>query len=59
MRPDQTGEIGEMSQKVFAPQQQPAKLLFELAHGTRKAGWETLQVSTAQAKFRVSQSARK
>jgi hypothetical protein len=26
-----------MSQKVFAPQQQPAKLLFELAHGTRQS----------------------
>jgi hypothetical protein len=26
-----------MSQNVFAPQQQPAKLLFELAHGTRQS----------------------
>jgi hypothetical protein len=26
-----------MSQKVFAPQQQPARLLFELAHGTRQS----------------------
>jgi hypothetical protein len=57
MRPDQPAEISEMSQKVFAPQQQPAKLLFELAHRTRQS--QTLQVSAARAKFRVSQSARK
>jgi hypothetical protein len=36
MRPHQTAEISEMSQKVLAPQQQAAKLLFELAHGTRQ-----------------------
>jgi len=37
MRPDQTAEISEMSQKVLASQQQAAKLLFELAHGTRQS----------------------
>src|SRR6516225_3441712 len=37
MRPDQSAEIGEMSQKVLAPQQQPAKLLFELSYGARQS----------------------
>jgi hypothetical protein len=37
MRSDQTAEISEMSQKVLAPQQLAARLLFELAHGTRQS----------------------
>src|ERR1700751_1312 len=37
MRPDQTAKIGEMSQKVLTPKQQPAELLFELTHGTRQS----------------------
>ena len=37
MRPDQTAEISEISHKVLAPQQQPAKLLFELGHGARQS----------------------
>jgi hypothetical protein len=58
MRLHQTAEISEMSQTVLAPQQ-PPQLLPELMHSRVNAGLETLQVSAARAKFRVSQNARK
>jgi hypothetical protein len=59
MRAHHLAQAGEMGVVAFAAEQGAAQLVLETLDGARQRGCETLQLSAARVKFKLSQTARK